>query len=68
MGCHANDGRRARGAGSGIPGPGMIHEAPLPSLIAICITAAATVALFFWPDLWHDLMVMVVQGSAGAAQ
>jgi multicomponent Na+:H+ antiporter subunit D len=45
-----------------------IHEAPLPSLIAICITAAATVGLFFWPDLWHDLMVMVVQGASGVAQ
>jgi multicomponent Na+:H+ antiporter subunit D len=37
-----------------------IHEAPLPSLIAICITAAGTVALFFWPDLWYHLMSMVV--------
>jgi multicomponent Na+:H+ antiporter subunit D len=37
-----------------------IKEAPLPSLIAICITAAATVLFFFWPDLWYDLMVMVV--------
>jgi len=45
-----------------------IHEAPLPSLIAICITAAATVGLFFWPDLWHDLMAMVVQGATGVAQ
>ena len=41
-----------------------IKEAPLPSLIAIGITAAATVGLFFWPDLWHDLMVMVVAGGA----
>jgi multicomponent Na+:H+ antiporter subunit D len=37
-----------------------IHEAPLPSLIAICITAVATVSFFFWPDVWYDLMVMVV--------
>jgi len=37
-----------------------IHEAPLPSLIAICITATATVVFFFWPDLWYDLMWMVV--------
>ena len=37
-----------------------IHEAPLPSLIAICITATATVVFFFWPDLWYDLMSMVV--------
>jgi len=37
-----------------------IHEAPLPSLIAICVTATATVVLFFWPDLWYDLMSMVV--------
>ena len=37
-----------------------IKEAPLSSLIAICITAAATVGFFFWPDVWYDLMVMVV--------
>ena len=40
-----------------------IKEAPLPSLIAICITATATVVLFFWPDLWHELMTMVVAGG-----
>ena len=37
-----------------------IKEAPLPSLIAIGITASATVGFFFWPDLWHELMTMVV--------
>jgi multicomponent Na+:H+ antiporter subunit D len=41
-----------------------IKEAPLPSLIAICITATATVTFFFWPDLWHELMTMVVSGGA----
>ena len=41
-----------------------IHESPTPSLIAICITAAATVGLFFWPDLFHELMQMVVAGGA----
>ena len=44
-----------------------IHEAPLPSLIAICITAVATVTFFFWPDPWYELMAMVVEGSTGAA-
>jgi multicomponent Na+:H+ antiporter subunit D len=39
-----------------------IKEAPLPSLIAIGITASATVGFFFWPDLWHELMTMVVSG------
>ena len=39
-----------------------IKEAPLPSLIAIGITASATVGFFFWPDLWHELMSMVVSG------
>jgi multicomponent Na+:H+ antiporter subunit D len=43
---------------------GGLREAPLPSLIAICITAAATVTFFFWPDLWHGLMVAVVDGGA----
>lgn len=42
-----------------------IKEAPLPSLIAICITATCTVLFFFWPDLWHELMTMVVSGGAG---
>jgi len=41
-----------------------IKEAPLPSLIAICITATATVGFFLWPDLWHELMTMVVSGGA----
>ena len=40
-----------------------IHEAPTPSLIAICITAAATVTFFVWPDVWHELMTMVVSGG-----
>ena len=43
---------------------GNLREAPLPSLIAICITATATVALFFWPELWQNLMIMVVGGGA----
>ena len=41
-----------------------IKEAPLPSLIAIVVTATATVVLFFWPDLWYELMSMVVSGGA----
>ena len=41
-----------------------IHEAPMPSLIAIIITATATLALFIWPDLAHELMSMVVAGGA----
>jgi multicomponent Na+:H+ antiporter subunit D len=41
-----------------------IHEAPLPSLLAIGVTAVATVALFVWPDLWQGLMSMVVAGGA----
>jgi multicomponent Na+:H+ antiporter subunit D len=43
-----------------------IHEAPLPSLIALVVTAAATVGLFFWPDLAYELMSMVV--SPGVAE
>lgn len=41
-----------------------IHESPTPSLIAICVTAAATMGLFLWPDLFHELMVMAVAGGA----
>ncbi|MEX0935922.1 MAG: proton-conducting transporter membrane subunit [Gemmatimonadota bacterium] len=37
-----------------------IHEAPLPSLIAIVITAVGTLALFFAPGLFYELMKMVV--------
>jgi len=37
-----------------------IHEAPLPSLIAMVITALATVTLFIHPGLLHDLMTLVV--------
>ena len=43
-----------------------IHEAPLPSLIAIVVTAVATVGLFLWPDLAYELMSMVV--SPGVAE
>lgn len=41
-----------------------IHEAPKPALIAICITAIATMGLFFYPDLAHELMTLVVAGGA----
>ena len=41
-----------------------IHESPTPSLIAICFTAAATMGLFLWPDLFYELMQMVVAGGA----
>jgi len=37
-----------------------IHEAPLPSLIAMVITALATLALFLHPGTFYDLMTMVV--------
>jgi multicomponent Na+:H+ antiporter subunit D len=43
-----------------------IHEAPWPSLVALVVTAAATVGLFFWPDLAYELMSMVV--SPGVAE
>jgi len=53
------------------PAPGThhhegIHEAPWPSLVALVVTAAATVGLFFWPDLAFELMSMVV--SPGVAE
>ena len=27
------------------------------------VTALATIVFFFWPDVWHELMTMVVSGS-----
>lgn len=44
--------------------PEGIKEAPLPALIAMGITATATVTFFFWPDVWYELMSMVVAGGA----
>ena len=41
-----------------------IHEAPTASLIAIVITALATLGLFVYPDLAYELMSMVVGGAA----
>ncbi len=41
-----------------------IHEAPMASLIAIVITATATVGLFAYPDLAFELMSMIVPGGA----
>ena len=41
-----------------------IKEAPAPVVIAMVVTATATVSLFFWPDLWYELMSMVVTGGA----
>jgi multicomponent Na+:H+ antiporter subunit D len=37
-----------------------IHEAPLPCLIAMIVTAGGTVALFLDPGPVHDLMTLVV--------
>jgi multicomponent Na+:H+ antiporter subunit D len=36
-----------------------IHEAPWPSLIAMVITALATIALFLHPDPFYALMTLV---------
>ena len=40
-------------------GHGGIHEAPLPSLIAIVITALCCLALFVYPDPFYQLISMV---------
>lgn len=37
-----------------------IHEAPWPSLVAIMITALATLGLFVYPGPLHELMTMVI--------
>jgi multicomponent Na+:H+ antiporter subunit D len=44
--------------------PEGIHEAPTLSLIAIIVTAAATIGLFAYPDLAYELMSMVVPEAA----
>lgn len=36
------------------------HEAPLPCLIAMIVTATGTVALFLYPTPFYDLMTLVV--------
>jgi len=41
-----------------------IREAPWPCLVAIMITAAATVALFFWPHLAFELMTLLAGGGS----
>lgn len=46
-------------AAEGVPTEG-IHEAPLPQVLAMLICAAATVALFFWPDPLFQLAQMLV--------
>ncbi|MGD2122113.1 MAG: proton-conducting transporter membrane subunit [Gemmatimonadota bacterium] len=40
--------------------PSGIREAPLPSLIALVITAAASLGLFLFPGVLYDLMAKVV--------
>jgi multicomponent Na+:H+ antiporter subunit D len=39
--------------------PDGIHEAPLPAVVAMIITAVATVGLFFYPSLFYELMTLV---------
>jgi len=50
-------------APEGVHRPEGIHEAPTASLIAIVVTAAATIGLFVYPDLAYELMSMVVPGD-----
>ena len=44
--------------------PEGIREAPIASLIAMIVTAAATIGLFAYPDLAYELMSMVLPGGA----
>jgi multicomponent Na+:H+ antiporter subunit D len=41
-----------------------IHEAPMPMVIAMVVTATATLGLFLYPDLVFELMAMVIPGGA----
>jgi multicomponent Na+:H+ antiporter subunit D len=40
--------------------PEGFHEAPWPSVVALVVTALATLALFLHPDTFYDLMTLVV--------
>jgi len=40
--------------------PEGIHEAPWPSVLAMVITALATLGLFLYPGIFYDLMTQVV--------
>jgi len=42
----------------GVPTTG-IHEAPLPAVLALSITAAGCVVLFFFPDPVYDLLLRI---------
>ncbi len=58
--CEAETGVSGAGAsgshGSGSNASHQTHgEAPLPMVIALTATAAVTVALFFWPDVFYGL-------------
>jgi len=39
-----------------------IHEAPLPSLVAMGVTALGTIGLFIYPEPFYRLMALVVGG------
>ena len=41
-----------------------LREAPTPALVAIILTAAGTVGLFFWPQLAYELASLVVPAGA----
>jgi multicomponent Na+:H+ antiporter subunit D len=49
---HDNPGHGSRSA---------IHEAPLPCLVAIVVSTAGCVALFFYSDALYDLLLQVVK-------
>ena len=56
------------------PGSGMvsddtaIKEAPLPSLIALCITALCCVVLFLYPQPLYELSTAILAKSVGVIQ
>ena len=41
--------------------PSERQEAPLPAVIALCLTAAGTVLIFFTPSVFLDLTNLVVE-------
>jgi multicomponent Na+:H+ antiporter subunit D len=57
----AHHGHQSHGAGDPAHASAGTHEAPLPSLAALVITAAATLVLFLLPGPLYELMRMVVE-------
>ena len=48
-------------SGGSVIGGGVIKEAPLPSLVALCMTAVACVVLFVYPQALYELVTSILE-------